>query len=333
MRGCIGTGNLLNGRYIIKCILGYGGYGITYKAYDSVLNINVAIKEYFPANLVMRAQNSQEVLLYNDECGDIYEKNIRNFVSEARYIAQFNENPNIIHIQEFFELNHTAYYVMEYLDGCDLRTYINQYKDKGTFMKTEEALKLIYGLLDALDSIHSKQIIHRDIKPENIYITSDNTVKLLDFGIAKILKGKEYSSIALTPGYASPEQYTRTKPNIKNDIYSTGAVMYEMLTNIRPQPAVDRLDCDKLINPNMINNHISERLNNIIMRMLSVNAYLRFKNIANVKKSLKSDSHVKNLDEIIKYRKICRYVIYIVFFLSIISFICSMIYLFQVRPM
>ena len=118
---CLDKGTILNAVYEITDILGMGGYGITYKVIDRNTDRILAVKEYFPAHMVCRDPQNDDVVLYDESLKIQYRKNIEGFLAEARNMARFNNHPNITHVYEFFEMNNTAYYVMEYIDGTSLK--------------------------------------------------------------------------------------------------------------------------------------------------------------------------------------------------------------------
>ena len=113
---CLDKGTILNAVYEITDILGMGGYGITYKVIDRNTDRILAVKEYFPAHMVCRDRQNNDVVLYDESLKMQYRKNIEGFLAEARNMARFNNHPNITHVYEFFEMNNTAYYVMEYIE-------------------------------------------------------------------------------------------------------------------------------------------------------------------------------------------------------------------------
>ena len=160
---CLDKGTILNAVYEITDILGMGGYGITYKVIDRNTDRILAIKEYFPAHMVCRDTQSDDVVLYDESLKMQYRKNIEGFLAEARNMARFNDHPNITHVYEFFEMNNTAYYVMEYIDGTSLKEYIDDFKQNNQFIQTEDAVRIITDVLNGLEVLHSAGIVHRDI--------------------------------------------------------------------------------------------------------------------------------------------------------------------------
>lgn len=191
----------LRGRYVIESVLGSGGFGVTYKAWDALLSSYVAIKEYFPKSVVNRMPGDASVSVFTSVNADEFNRGIHRFLKEAKDLARFNEIPGIVSVFDFFEENNTAYMVMEYLEGCTLREYL---RSNGERIDINTGLYMIDSLITALEAVHRSGIIHRDISPENIFICNDSSVKLLDFGAAKQTMDTytQTVSIVLKHGYA-----------------------------------------------------------------------------------------------------------------------------------
>ena len=226
---------ILKNRYYIGEVIGYGGFGVTYKALDMRLNETVAIKEYFPAGFVNRVPGETDVIKFPGEKGERFEEGKEKFLNEARNTAKFSDNPNIVNVFDFFEANITAYMVMEYLEGILLKDYIKQNSGK---LDVKSSLEITNKVLDGLKEVHKAGIIHRDISPDNIMLTTDNKVKLFDFGAARFSSTEQEStySIIIKQGYAPPEQYrSKSKQGPYTDIYAVGAMLYSMLTGKIPE--------------------------------------------------------------------------------------------------
>jgi len=226
--------------YEIHAILGRGGFGITYLALDTNLNHEVAIKEFLPTELAMRASDSS-IHPISDEHTDTFSWGLNRFINEAQTLAQFR-HPNIVLVHSVFEANGTAYMVMEYEKGESLEQAYNQKR-----LTTEnELLGILFPLMDGLERIHGSGFVHRDIKPKNIYLRDDGRPVLLDFGSARQALGVETRTLTtlVSPGYAPFEQYNATRDSDKQgpwtDIYALGATIYRGMSGKSPVDALAR---------------------------------------------------------------------------------------------
>jgi serine/threonine protein kinase len=227
--------------YQIEQTLGIGGFGLTYLATDSNLNLKVAIKEYLPGDLAQRGED-QSVRPKSESSFDSFKWGLSRFLDESRTLASFR-HPNIVRVLRFFEANRTAYMVMEFVSGQPLGEWIRSRRPLG-----QSAVLSIAGpLLDGLDVIHRAGFLHRDIKPSNIFIREDGSPVLLDFGSARsATSGNELTAI-VTPGYAPIEQYhSHGQQGPWSDLYAFGGVLYWMITGKRPVEAVARVRQDML---------------------------------------------------------------------------------------
>ena len=285
-------GTVLAGQYVIEKVLGQGGFGITYRANDHKTNQKVAIKEFFPDTLAYREITT--VTAYPGERYENYVYGKECFLQEAKTLAEFIGNVNIVRIHSYFEENGTAYFVMDYIEGKSFDEYI---KERGGKISVEEAKNILVPVMDALDVVHGKGIIHRDVTPDNIYITNDGTVKLLDFGAARYSLGDKSRSldVILKHGFAPKEQYSRRgKQGPYTDIYSLSATFYFAITGRRPPDSVDRLDEDDLIPPGNLGINITAYQENAILRALSVQPVERFQSMTEFRRSLLNESTVTN---------------------------------------
>lgn len=268
-------GTVLQDRYIIGESLGYGGFGITYRAYDTVLGIVVAVKEFYPAGLVNRAEDETKVGIFSGNKAVEYQRLLGRFIEEARNMALFAKEKDIVNVFAYFEANGTAYIIMEYIEGTLLKKYL---KENGK-MQEEQACTYINAVLTAVQKMHDKNIIHRDISPDNIFLISDSQVKLFDFGAAKFQEGliEKNSSIVVKAGYAPPEQYRgKSHQDHRVDIYAAGAVFYQMLTGERPLEALDRVQQDVLEPPSGKGAEVSPHVEAAVMKALALKPEERF---------------------------------------------------------
>lgn len=296
-------GMTLAGRYVIGTTLGFGGFGITYRAWDNTLGKMLAIKEYYPNGIVNRIPGEKEVIIYSGKREKEFQVGKGRFLEEARNMARFNTHPNIVHVYDFFEENHTAYIVMEFLDGISYKEYI---KTCGGKVDTDTAVGVIQAVLSALKQIHKDNIIHRDISPDNIFICADGRIKLIDFGAARFSTGEQEKtmSVILKPGYAPPEQYrTKSRQGPWTDIYAVGAVLYRSLTGTMPEESVNRQIEDKLKAPKELNPDIPDYVNNAIKRAMALDQELRFKNVDEFSAALSHEGKVLDDKEELARRK------------------------------
>jgi serine/threonine protein kinase len=229
--------------YRIEQVLGAGGFGITYLARDTNLDKDVAIKEYLPGELAMRAPDGNVVAQGSThEAG--YKWGLERFLQEARTLAKFS-HPHIVRVLRYFEANATAYMVMDYEKGDSLKTALQLDPQP-----PEEKIKaLLAPLLDGLSAVHAMGFLHRDIKPDNIFIRADGRPVLIDFGAARQAMGGETKSLTsiLTPGYAPLEQYSgEGKQGPWTDLYAMGGVLYRAVVDKNPPDAVSRIRGDSL---------------------------------------------------------------------------------------
>lgn len=280
-------GAILAGQYIINSVLGQGGFGITYKATDYKTGLPVAVKEFFPDSMATRT-TATTVIPFTGERGDSYEYGKNCFLQEARTLAEFVGNENIVRIHSFFEENGTAYFVMDYVEGVSFEEFI---KSKGGRISYDEAENTLLYIIDALALVHSKGIVHRDVTPDNIFITNDGKVKLLDFGAARYSIGDKSRSldVVLKHGFAPKEQYTRRgKQGPFTDVYTVGASFYFAITGKRPPDSIDRIDEDELIPPSSLGVQISPEKENAILKALAVQPGDRFQTMEEFKNALLS---------------------------------------------
>ena len=206
-------GKKLDGRYEITELIGVGGMAEVYKGVDVIDNKNVAIK-------ILKKEFAEN------------EEFLRRFRNESKAIAVLS-HPNIVKIYDVGFSEKIQYIVMEYIDGITLKEYIEEEK----VLTWKDTVHFVIQILRALQHAHDKGIVHRDIKPQNIMMFTDGTIKVMDFGIAKFAseQGKTATDQAIgSVHYISPEQASGNVTDAKSDIYSVGAMMYEMLTGRKP---------------------------------------------------------------------------------------------------
>ena len=276
---CLRKGTRLIGRYTIEGVLGQGGFGITYLGIDELHEKKVAIKEFFPQGIVTRNieyQDNVTVTFVGEK--DNYEKGKNRFLKEARTMAKFSKDEGIVKALDFFEINNTAYIVMEYLEGITLKQYLRENQR----IAPEDLIELLVPLIESLDEIHSQGMIHRDISPDNIMVLPDGRIKLMDFGAARDYTefGEKSLSIVLKPGYAPPEQYqTHGIQGPWTDIYALCATMYKCITGENPPDAIERVMDDSLKKISEFGIVIPPQEEAAIIKGMSVSAKDRYQDI------------------------------------------------------
>ena len=276
---CLRKGTRLIGRYTVEGVLGQGGFGITYLGMDELHKKKVAIKEFFPQGIVTRNieyEDTVTVTLVGEK--ENYDKGKERFLKEAQTMAMFSKDKGIVKALDFFEINNTAYIVMEYLEGVTLKQYLRENKR----IAAEDLVELLVPLIEALDEIHSQGLIHRDISPDNIMVLPDGRIKLMDFGAARDYTefGEKSLSIVLKPGYAPPEQYqTNGVQGPWTDIYALCATMYKCITGENPPDAIERVMDDHLKKISAFGIPVLPQIEEAIIKGMSVAANDRYQNV------------------------------------------------------
>ncbi len=233
------------GEFELRGLLGVGGFGIVYLAFDHALEREVAVKEYMPASLAGRTE-TMHVSLRSQSDAETFALGLRSFVNEARLLARF-DHPSLLKVLRFWEANGTAYMAMPVMRGRtlkELRAELGRTPDEATLRS------MLGDLLGALERLHGEGVYHRDIAPDNIQIEPDGHPVLLDFGAARrVLSDKTQTLTAiLKPAYAPIEQYAETgavKQGPWTDFYALGATMHYVLLGKPPAPATARAVFDE----------------------------------------------------------------------------------------
>ena len=286
------AGTVLNGRYIVGRVLGQGGFGITYLAWDTQLEAKVAVKEYMPGELAGRIDGTS-VSVLSDDRSESFTYGAERFKEEAKTLAKFIGNPNIAAVTSYFDENDTSYFIMDYIEGISFKTYI---ANQGGKVSVEEALDVMIPVLRALTAVHAEGFIHRDVTPDNIYITKDGNVKLLDFGSARYSIGDKSKSldVILKVGYAPKEQYIRrSRQGPYTDVYSCAACFYAALTGYLPPESLERLDNDALVPVSQCGVKIPEYLDKAILKGLAVQPEDRFQTAAEFLEAIENQQVVE----------------------------------------
>lgn len=251
---------ILRKRYRLTNIEGQGGMGSVYRAEDLRLPGRLcAIKEVHPdpnASPTMRAQAQSQ------------------FLQEASILAQL-DHPNLPKVSDFFADNGREYLVMDYVPGKDLKQLLDESRAEGRLLDTELVLTWAEQIMDALAYLHQQNppVLHRDIKPANIKLTPDNRIKLVDFGLVKLLAPDDSRTITVVQGrgtalYTPLEQYGGDSghTDARTDIYALGATFYHLLTDFPPPDAKTRfLNPSVLRPPHLINKNVSLQVSEAIL--------------------------------------------------------------------
>lgn len=281
-------GTLVKQRYKIGRVLGEGGFGITYIGIDTVLNLKVAIKEFYMSGYVNRNHDaSPNVFATLGTHRDTFEKNREKFLNEARVLAQFYGEAGIVGVRDFCEENGTAYIIMDFLNGVDLKTYLEQ---KGR-LAPEDAVKLLMPVMTSLQHVHAEGIIHRDISPDNIMVMEDGSTKLLDFGAAREISQTDIKSLSviLKPGYAPEEQYrSKGRQGPWTDVYALAATLYKCIVGATPDDAMERMYRDRLPSPAAVDAACPIAISNVIIKGLAVRQADRYQDVASFLADLKT---------------------------------------------
>jgi hypothetical protein len=229
--------------YRLEGVLGAGGFGMTYLAWDTHLEKHVAIKEYLPTDLAIRALDGSVVPVATEHEHD-YKWGLERFIQEARTLARFS-HPHIVRVNRYFEANGTGYMVMDYEKGESL----NQMLRRASAPDEPGLRAILMPLLDGLQAVHEAGFLHRDIKPSNIFLREMGGPVLLDFGAARAAVGGATRSMTavLTPGYAPLEQYASdARQGPWSDLYALAGVLYRAIVGESPPDAVSRLKDDRV---------------------------------------------------------------------------------------
>ncbi|MGC9398146.1 MAG: serine/threonine protein kinase [Anaerolineae bacterium] len=270
----LNRGTVLQGRYRIVSLLGQGGMGAVYRAWDLRLEIPVALKEMLPQPGL--DQNTLQGLRTQ-------------FRKEAALVAQF-DHPHLVNVSDFFEENRNVYLVMNFVEGEDLQAHIAR---RGA-LPEKQVLTWAKQLLDALTYIHKQGIIHRDIKPQNVIVRPDGQVILVDFGLVKLWNPNDPRTQTVirsmgTPGYAPPEQYnpSRGHTDPRSDLYSLAATLYHALTGQAPPTATERMVNPGSLRPiRHLNPGVSPHVEAALLRALALQPQDRFQSAPEMRRAL-----------------------------------------------
>ena len=284
---------ILAGKYLIGRVLGEGGFGITYLAWDLNLGVKIAVKEYYPMGFVTREHNSTcSVLPYVGDKTAFFAAGRDRYVEEAKSLAKFYGLPGIVAVKDFFLENNTAYIVMEFVEGKTLKQML---ADEGGKLPAATVLEMMKPLIRSLSEVHNAGVIHRDISPDNIMVTKEGNVKLLDFGAARDYadSGNRSLSVLLKPGYAPEEQYrTRGVQGPWSDVYALCATIYRAITGVTPPESVERLRADELKAPSSLGAALEPAREKALLKGMAVLQNDRWQSVIELYEALYAEQYV-----------------------------------------
>ncbi len=304
---CLRPGTYLKERYMLGRVLGEGSFGISYVAWDCLLDMTVAIKEYFPASLVSRhvgGMGDRNVYIYENAQKDKYQENLKKYLMEAKSLSAFSDMEGIVSVRDFFYENNTAYIVMGYVDGNSVKEYV----EKNGPMDGEEYLQMLKPVIQSLKKVHQMGMLHRDISPDNLLITRDHKLVLIDFGAARKenINMTRSMTVVFKRGFSPEEQYrSRGKQGAWTDVYALCATSYYVLTGTAPDESIQRvLEDDMPSLTNMPDIKISMAQKKALMKGIAVNFQNRYQTMAELYQALYQEK-TKSISRDISRRKLC----------------------------
>lgn len=282
----LAVGSILDDRYVVGKIMGSGGFGITYLAFDTELERRVAIKEYFPVGIAVRIPDRVTIASISPRLDEDFTSGRERFYNEADILRRLGSD--IVKVYDVFSANGTVYYAMEYVNGLTVTEYVKKHGR----ISAEQAMYAALELSDAFTFIHEKGIIHRDLTPDNIIITNDGGIKIVDFGNARpfSIDGENSLTDALKPGYAPLEQYQHYgRQGPWTDIYSLGAVLFFALTLDDPRDPMTRIEDDSDFRDGLA--YIDAQLAALIGKMANIRIEERYADGRELSEALK-DIHI-----------------------------------------
>ena len=277
-------GAVLAGHYLVGHVIGQGGFGITYMAWNLALEQRVCIKEYFPAGAAVRSKDQNGLVLWGGgEAAEQLRQRRESFVKEARKAVRLSDLNSIVKVWDVFYENDTAYIVMNYVAGETLKSYLLK---KGTPLDEQSCLRLLEPVMRDLEQVHRRGIVHRDIKPENLVLQPDGQVVLLDLGAAKDLSGGsgQSSFMVASQGFSPLEQYNRNG-NIGawTDVYAMCATIYYcLLGRVLPSPT------ERMSGEEINFRELSPKMRNTLERGLAVKPEDRIQSMGELLELFKS---------------------------------------------
>ena len=294
---------ILHNRYEISRVIGSGGFSVTYQAADLLLGGTVAVKEFFPRSCAERSWPEPEVMTRGGENHKRFQDGLIHFREEASLTASFQGRHNIVNVIDFCEENGTAYLVMEFLDGLTLEDFLRSLPG-GRIEDPEDARQIAGAVAESLEYIHKQGVIHRDISPNNVFLGTNGSVTLIDFGAARRTGRREETPVVVKTGYTPPEQYQKNgKQGVWTDLYAWGAMVYRMLTGAFPDAAPDRLREGEVLPIFRCNTAVPEYMDRLVERCLALDYRLRPDSTAEILNVLRSQRLLKSSGAVSRERR------------------------------
>lgn len=276
-------GTLLHGRYLIGVVLGEGGFGITYLGRDLALDMKVAVKEYYPSSMAVRSpETTCNVTLVSHSFLQDFQEGKRSAIKEAQALAKLDKEGAVVTVRDFFEENNSAYIVMEFVEGSDLRKEMRRTRKS---MEPQNLLTLLEPVFSALGELHRQGLVHRDISPDNIMIEND-VARLIDFGCAVPTRHDGQNANTVKHGFSPLEQYSNDNIGPWTDVYAMAATIYYCITGKVPPKSTDRAVTDTLQAPSALGIKFNPKQEKALMRAMSLDPKERFQSMEEFGKAL-----------------------------------------------
>lgn len=272
---CLPIGYRLGGRYVVGKALDSDGECVSYVSYDCTANAVVELREFLPKNGCKR-DTTNNFVIPKQGAELHYKTALSDFCELYRNLHKLSHEISIIRTLDFFEANQTAYAVLERFAGVSLKEFLAL---SGGTLEFDKCMTLLSPVLDALESIHSVNLIHRGVSPDTIFISRNGVVKLGGFATSSVRTKDTEVVPRMFPGYSAPEQYSTTAwQNTQTDVYGIAAVFYRALTGVVPQSAEQRVSYDTLEAPIALVSAVPHYASRAIMNAMNVNIKERVRN-------------------------------------------------------
>jgi serine/threonine protein kinase len=266
-------------------LLGVGGFGVTYLALHRGPNTIHAVKEYFPTTMAVRDVRGNMVFSGKND-RRVFEHGHYSFKREAEFLKKFRNEPMIVQVSHSFEANGTTYFVMEYLDGVNLKALT---RNMGGKIPYNLAFDILISMMEALKKIHQEGLIHRDISPENIFLTKNGLKKVIDFGAMRDYRipADAGAAILLKPGFAPPEQYSNNgHQGPWTDIYALGVSFYYIVSGVKVPDARERLAGQRVAPLGRLVPEVGGELSAAIDKTLALDHKDRYQNVDELSRAI-----------------------------------------------